>query len=345
IRQGIKALQAVEAVHPVRFRIRHGLVGGAAIDAVGACLPQETLDLCRQADAVLLGAVGGPKWDGLPPAERPERALLGLRRVVGGFANLRFGRLDPRIADISPLRAAAGGFDILLVRETTAGIFYGQPRGRRATGDGIGEEAFDTMVFRREQVARVARYALQLAASRRGVLHSVDQANVLESMRLWRETVAAVAAEFPDVTVHHLYVDHCAYELIREPQRFDVILTEGLLGGILSDAMGACVGSIGMVPSATVGDGPRGLFEPVHGSAPHMAGRDRANPTAAVLSVARLLEYGLGLPEAARQVDEAVIEVIRQGYRTYDIAPPGTTPIGTEEMGDRIAAAIRAAAA
>lgn len=312
-------------------------IGGSAIDAAGDPLPPETLAAAERADAVLLGAVGGPRWDSLPPQRRPETGLLGLRRALGVYANLRPTALLPGLASRSPLRAAAvQGLDCLLVRELTGGIYYGAPRGR--SGEGSARRAVDTMVYGEHEIRRIAHVAFRAARSRRRSVTSVDKANVLENSRLWREVVAEVGQEYPDVDLSHQLVDSMAMLLVLRPAQYDVILAENLFGDILSDELGGVVGSLGVLASASIGDGGPGIYEPVHGSAPDIAGQDRANPLGAILSLALLFEHGLGMAETGRSIADAAGMALAQGLRTPDIhSEDGETLVGTAEMGRRVA--------
>jgi 3-isopropylmalate dehydrogenase len=312
--------------------------GGAAIDAAGEPLPRATLDAARAADAVLLGAVGCPRHDALPRERRPEQALLGLRKGLGVFANLRPVRLHPALAGASPLRPeVVRGTDLLIVRELTGGIYFGTPRGIERTGEG--RRARNTMAYAASEVRRIARVAFEAARGRRGKVTSVDKANVLETSQLWREVVEETARDYPDVALEHLYVDNAAMQLIARPADFDVILTENMFGDILSDEAAMLAGGIGMLPSASLGEGP-GLYEPVHGSAPDIAGRGVANPLAAILSAAMLLRHSLGLPSEAARIEAAVSRVLEDGARTADLARPGERAISTRDMGQRVRAAM-----
>lgn len=341
IREARKALVAVGRKHACRFDFVECLVGGAALDAAGTPLPEETLEACRGCGAVLLGAVGGPKWDGLPGDRRPEAGLLGLRKSLGVFANLRPVRVFPELVGASTLKShVVEGVDLLVVRELTGGAYFGQPRGRFCERDlGSGRDvvrAVDTTVYTWDEIERVARVAFRLASERRRKVTSVDKANVLESSRLWREVVTKVGKDYPDVELAHMYVDNCAMQLVRDPGRFDVILTENMFGDILSDEAATLAGSLGMLPSASLGCGWTGLYEPVHGSAPDIAGKNVANPLGAVLSAGLLLRYSFGLGKEAESLEAAVTAVLRKGYRTADIFTEGTTLVGTAEMGDLI---------
>ena len=321
------------------FHYQKVLAGGCAIDATGACLPQETIDVCKASDAVLLGAVGGWKWDTLPGDQRPERALLGLRKALGLFANLRPALLFEQLADASPLKPEilAGGLDIVVVRELTGGIYFGE-KGFKDTD--LGPAAYDVEQYAEEEVRRIAKVAFDMAMKRSKHVTSVDKANVLESSRLWRRVVAEVAQDYPEVTLDNLYVDNAAMQLVRNPRQFDVIVTSNIFGDILSEEASQITGSIGMLPSASLAKGNFGMYEPVHGSAPDIAGQDKANPMATILSAAMMLRYTFGLLQEADAVENAVKAVLDQGYRTPDLFAGEGTLIGTAEMGRRIAEAI-----
>ena len=321
------------------FHYQKVLAGGCAIDATGACLPQETIDVCKASDAVLLGAVGGWKWDTLPGDQRPERALLGLRKALGLFANLRPALLFEQLADASPLKPEilAGGLDIVVVRELTGGIYFGE-KGFKDTD--LGPAAYDVEQYAEEEVRRIAKVAFDMAMKRSKHVTSVDKANVLESSRLWRRVVAEVAQDYPEVTLDNLYVDNAAMQLVCNPRQFDVIVTSNIFGDILSDEASQITGSIGMLPSASLAKGNFGMYEPVHGSAPDIAGQDKANPMATILSAAMMLRYTFGLLQEADAVENAVKAVLDQGYRTPDLFAGEGTLIGTAEMGRRIAEAI-----
>ena len=342
-RQATRVLDIAAQKYGLHVRMEEALIGGCAYDATGHPLPQETLDLCRQADAVLLGAVGGPKWDRIEPVSlRPEvGALLPLRKELGLFANLRQAKLYPALASASALKpeVIGDGLDLLVVRELTGGIYFGEPRLRTADG----RKAVDTCVYTVEEIERIARVGFEAARSRSGRLCSVDKANVLETSRLWRETVTRIAAEYPDVELSHMLVDNCAMQLVRNPRQFDVIVTENLFGDILSDEASMLTGSLGMLPSASLGEGTKGLFEPIHGSAPDIAGRNVANPLAAILSVAMLVRFSLGNEAAAAGIERAVERVLASGLRTADIAREGEPVVSTTAMGDAVVAALEAA--
>ncbi len=314
-------------------------IGGAAIDAHGVPLPEATLEQLARTDAVLLGAVGGPRWDQLPVDKRPERALLELRKRMGVFANLRPLKTAPALAAQSPLKNdRLHGLDILIVRELTGGIYFGEPRGEK-TDAGV-RSAFNTMVYSETEIERIARLAFDLAAARNQRLCSVDKANVLEVSRLWRSVVTRIARDYPQVKVEHMYVDNAAMQLVINPAQFDVVLTSNLFGDILSDLGAAVVGSIGMLPSASVNGTGAGLFEPVHGSAPDLAGLDQANPLGMLYSLAWLLRVGLGLEETAQRLDNAIDKALVQGLRTADIAPAGTTADSSTAMVDAVCATL-----
>ena len=321
------------------FQYHKVLAGGCAIDATGGCLPQETIDVCKASDAVLLGAVGGWKWDTLPGDQRPERALLGLRKALGLFANLRPALLFEQLADASPLKPEilAGGLDIVVVRELTGGIYFGE-KGVKDTD--LGPAAYDIEQYAEEEVRRIAKVAFDMAMKRSKHVTSVDKANVLESSRLWRRVVTEVAKDYPEVTLDHLYVDNAAMQLVRNPRQFDVIVTSNIFGDILSDEASQITGSIGMLPSASLAQGNFGMYEPVHGSAPDIAGQDKANPMATILSAAMMLRYTFGLGQEADAIENAVKSVLDQGYRTPDLFAGESTLVGTAEMGRRIAEAI-----
>jgi 3-isopropylmalate dehydrogenase len=332
--EAIKALRAVGEQFGHRFECASADVGGRAIDKFGVPLPQETLALAKRSDAVLLGAVGGPKWEGLDYSVRPERALLGLREQLGLFANLRPAKLYPMLADASTLkREVIEGIDLLVVRELTGGIYFGKPKGIEKTPDG--ERGVNTEVYTTAEIRRIATVAFEAARRRRKLVTSVDKANVLESSELWRRVVIEVAKDYPDVQLNHMYVDNCAMQLVRNPKQFDVLVTTNLFGDILSDEAAMLTGSIGMLPSASLG-AHAGLYEPIHGSAPDIAGKNIANPIATIASVAMMLSYTFKLDKEAEAVERAIVRTLEQGYRTKDIHGPGTTLVGTAQMGDAI---------
>ena len=340
--EAVKVLQVVDRQFGLQLELEDGLVGGAAIDATGSPLPEATLASARAADAILLGAVGGPKWDAVERHLRPERGLLGLRSELQLFGNLRPALLYPQLADASSLkREVVAGLDILIVRELTGGIYFGEPRGIRTLENGE-REGFNTYVYRESEITRIAHLAFSLARKRSGRLCSVDKANVLEVTVLWREVMDEVAAQYPDVELSHMYVDNAAMQLLRAPKQFDVLVTGNMFGDILSDAAAMLTGSIGMLPSASLDQAGRGMYEPCHGSAPDIAGQGRANPLATILSVAMMLRYTLGNPAAADAIERAVSTVLDRGLRTADIESPGTELVSTEVMGDAVVAALEA---
>jgi 3-isopropylmalate dehydrogenase len=325
----------------LQFEFKEALMGGAAIDATGNPLPDETLAICRDSDAVLLAAIGGYKWDSLPNSQRPERGLLGLRAGLGLFANLRPASILPQLIDASSLkREVVEGVDIMVVRELTGGIYFGQPRGIFTTESGE-KRGVNTMVYTESEVERIGRVAFEAARKRSKRLCSVDKSNVLEVSQLWRDRITQLSAEYPDVELSHLYVDNAAMQLLRAPKQFDTIVTGNLFGDILSDAAAMLTGSIGMLPSASLGvAGTPGVFEPVHGSAPDIAGQDKANPIAQVLSAAMMLRYGLNEPQAADMMEQAVQKVLNEGYRTGDIMSEGMKLVGCKAMGAALLAAL-----
>lgn len=338
-------LQAVAARYGHVFTLEEFDLGGCAIDHYGTALPDNTLKACQQADAVLLGAVGGPKWDNPAAAVRPEQGLLGLRKALDLFGNLRPVKPHPDLLHSSPVRPERlAGVDLLVVRELTGGIYFGQPRLRRTVGDQV--EAVDTMVYSEGEIRRVAHLAFRLARQRRRKVTSVDKANVLETSRLWRQTVTALAAEYPDVTLEHILVDSASMFLIQRPASFDVMVTENMFGDILTDEASVLSGSMGNLPSASLGDGknahglPRGLYEPIHGSAPDIAGKGIANPIGTVLSAALLLRHSLGLEAEAQAVEAAVSGALAAGKRTADLASAGSAPLSTQEMTQAILAGL-----
>lgn len=322
------------------FQFTHVLAGGAAIDVKGVPLPDETVRICKESDAVLLGAVGGPKWDSLPGHLRPESGLLGIRKALGLYANVRPAILHEALKDACPLKdhLVEGGLDILVIRELTGGMYFGE-RGRRVGPNG--PEAYDTEAYSEMEVERIARVAFEVAQKRGHRLTNVDKMNVLESSRLWREIVLKVAAEYPDVELSHQLVDNAAMQLVRNPRQFDVMLTTNMFGDILSDEASMITGSIGMLPSASLGSGAFGLYEPIHGSAPDIAGKNIANPIATILSAAMMLRYSFSLEKEARCIEDAVTAVLEKGYRTSDIARAGENVTGTREMGALILQHIR----
>lgn len=340
VTQARRVLLRIGEKFGIDFHLEEADLGGIAIDRQGAAYPQTTQRLAREADAILLGAVGGPKWDTLPAEARPERGLLAIRSDLDLFANLRPAILFPQLAEASSLKAnLVAGLDILIVRELTGGIYFGEPRGIRQRDDGE-REGFNTYIYRESEIERISRLAFELAGKRGGRLTSVDKANVLEVTMLWREVVQRVAADYPAIALEHMYVDNAAMQLVRAPKQFDVLVTGNIFGDILSDTAAMLTGSIGMLPSASLNEASRGLYEPVHGSAPDIAGQNKANPLATILSVAMMLRYSLNQPEAADALEQAVSAVLDQGLRTGDIAEAGMAVIGTSEMGDAVLAAL-----
>jgi 3-isopropylmalate dehydrogenase len=335
VREAVKIFPVLAAGAGVTFDMREGLIGGAAYDACGTPFPEESLELARNSDAILLGAVGGPKWESLDYSVRPERALLGLREKLGLFANLRPVKVFDDLLDTSPLkREVVQGIDIMLIRELTGDLYFGKPRGVRVEGgQRIG---INTLIYTEEEIRRIARVAFETAGKRRKKVVSVDKANVLEATQLWRDVVTEVSRDYPEVELRHMYVDNCAMQLIGNPAQFDVIVTTNLFGDILSDEAAMLTGSIGMLPSASLG-GQYALYEPIHGSAPDIAGQNIANPLATILSVAMMFRYSFGMMQEAAWIEEAVRQVLRDGFRTRDIYHEGTTLVGTIEMGDRVA--------
>ena len=331
VAQAVRILDRIGEIYGHDFSYRTLLAGGAAIDRTGVPLPDETLQAAKESDSVLLGAVGGPKWDDVPSHLRPEKALLGLRGGLGLFCNLRPAMLYRQLADACPLRSelVEGGLDVMVVRELTGGIYFGK-RGR------TDDEAYDTMSYTKGEVERIAVKAFEIAMKRNGRLTSVDKANILETSRLWRATVDEVAKAYPDVTVNHLYVDNAAMQLVRNPKQFDVILTENMFGDILSDEASMITGSIGMLPSASLRSDSFGMYEPIHGSAPDIAGQDKANPLATILSVAMMLRYSFDLKAEADALEMAVDRTLDQGWRTADIFTEGMRLCGTKAMGQAV---------
>ena len=341
VEEGIRALNAAAKRFGFSLSYSEVLMGGCAIDELGTPLPQDTISVCKSSDAVLLGAVGGPKWETLPGHLRPEAGLLGIRAALGLYANLRPAVLFDPLKDACPLKPeiTANGLDILTVRELTGGIYFGE-RGRNQGEHG--EEAYDTERYSVMEVERIGRIGFEAARKRGKKLTSVDKANVLETSRLWRETMHKLAKEYPDVAYDDMLVDNCAMQLVRNPARFDVVVTSNLFGDILSDEASMITGSIGMLPSASLGKGTLGLYEPIHGSAPDIAGTGSANPLATILSCAMLLRYSLNQPEAANAIERAVQRVLEEGWRTADIAA-GKPSVGTSEMGDIVCRFIETA--
>ncbi len=341
VTQAVKVLNAVGEKFGHAFSYEEVLMGGCATDAVGVSYPEGTAEACKACDAVLLGAVGGPKWGSDKPAQqRPETALLAIRKDLGLYANLRPAMLRPALRDACPLKkeTAERGIDLMLVRELTGGIYFGK-RDKYQTPD-RGLEATDLMAYSELEIERIGRRAFELARLRRGKVSSVDKANVLETSRLWRAVMHRLAEEYPDVTYEDVLVDNCAMQIVKDPGQFDVVVTENMFGDILSDEASMVTGSIGLLPSASMGDAAPALYEPIHGSAPDIAGQDKANPIATILSAAMMLRYSFHLSAEADAVERAVDAVLDAGWRTPDIAEPGVAPIGTERMGDLICQAL-----
>jgi 3-isopropylmalate dehydrogenase len=323
----------------LKMEMEEALLGGCAVDATGDPYPEATRKLAQAADAVLLGAVGGPKWDNYPREQRPERGLLGIRKHLGLFANLRPAMLYPELANASTLKPeVVAGLDILIVRELTGDIYFGQPRGIEVrNGEKVG---FNTMIYSESEIRRIAKVAFEAARRRNRKVCSVDKMNVLECTQLWRDVVSSMAAEYPDVELSHMLVDNAAMQLVRNPKQFDVMVTGNMFGDILSDEASMLTGSIGMLPSASLDANNKGLYEPCHGSAPDIAGKGVANPLATILSVAMMLRYTFGMEDAATRIENAVKKVLAQGFRTGDIYEAGTRKVGTREMGDAVLAAL-----
>jgi 3-isopropylmalate dehydrogenase len=329
----VEVLEIVARQEDLNLEFQTELIGGAAIDATGEPLPAATLAACKQSDGVLLAAIGGYKWDNLPRHLRPETGLLGLRAGLGLFANLRPAAILPQLVDASSLkREVVEGVDMMVVRELTGGVYFGEPKGIFTTETGE-KRGVNTMAYTESEIDRIAKVGFETARKRQKKLCSVDKANVLEVSQLWRDRVTAMSADYPDVELTHLYVDNAAMQLVRAPKQFDTIVTSNLFGDILSDAAAMLTGSIGMLPSASLGSTGLGVFEPVHGSAPDIAGQDKANPLAQLLSAAMLLRYGLNRPSAADRIERAVLKILDLGYRTGDIMSAGMTPVGCRAMG------------
>ncbi|MCC6139339.1 MAG: 3-isopropylmalate dehydrogenase [Nitrospira sp.] len=333
--EAVKVLKAIGEAYQHSFEFTSADIGGQAIDKVGVPLPQETLALAKQSDAVLLGAVGGPKWEGLEYSLRPERALLGIREALGLYANLRPAKVYPNLLDASTLkREVIDGIDILVVRELTGGIYFGKPKGIEKLANGE-ERGVNTEAYTTEEIRRIGKVAFEAARKRRKKVTSVDKANVLESSELWRRVMIEVQKSYPDVELHHIYVDNAAMQLVRNPRQFDVMVCNNIFGDILSDEAAMLTGSIGMLPSASIG-AQGGLFEPIHGSAPDIAGKNIANPIATIASAGMMLSYAFKLEKEAEAIEQAIVKTLDMGYRTKDIQSPGTRVVGTTEMGDAI---------
>jgi len=340
--EAVKVIECLNSDFGLNAEMENGLVGGAGYDAHGHPLPQETLSLVKDADAIMLGAVGGYKWESLDIAVRPEKGLLGLRSELELFSNLRPAILYPQLADASSLKPeVVSGLDIMIVRELTGGIYFGQPRGIRILEDGQ-RQGYNTLVYSESEVERIGRNAFDIAMKRDRRLCSVDKANVLEVTEMWREVMIEVSKDYPDVELSHMYVDNAAMQLVRAPKQFDVMVTTNMFGDILSDCAAMLTGSIGMLPSASLDANGKGMYEPIHGSAPDIAGENKANPLATILSVAMMLRYTFDNADMAKRIEDAVGSVLDQGLRTIDISSDGMTEIGTAEMGDAVVAAMRA---
>jgi 3-isopropylmalate dehydrogenase len=342
VNEATKVLDCLCGDFGLDVELDEALVGGAAIDATGIPLPETTLEMAKEADAILLGAVGGHKWESLDIAVRPEKGLLGLRAGLGLFANLRPAILYPQLADASTLKAeVVSGLDLMIVRELTGGIYFGHPRGVKTLESGE-RQGFNTLVYTESEVSRICKVAFDIARKRDSRVCSVDKANVLECTEMWRETAIEAAKEYPDIELSHMYVDNAAMQLVRAPKQFDVMVTTNMFGDILSDCAAMLTGSIGMLPSASLNESGQGMYEPIHGSAPDIAGQGVANPLATILSVAMMLRYSLDETEMAERIEKAVNSVLDQGLRTPDIYSEGTTKVGTEEMGNAVVAALKA---
>lgn len=331
--EAVKVLNKISENFDIKFNYTYADVGGAGIDNQGEALPQSTVDVCKASDAILFGSVGGPKWENLPPEKQPERgALLPLRKMFNLYANLRPAIVFKELRDASPLKSEliGDGFDILIVRELTGDVYFGQPKGKDS------ERAFDTMVYTRVEIDRIARVAFEAARKRNKKVTSIDKANVLSTMVLWREVVTEIGKEYPDVELNHMYVDNGAMQLVKNPKQFDVMLCGNLFGDILSDEASMLTGSMGMLPSASLSDGAFGLYEPAGGSAPDIAGKGIANPIAQILSAAMMLKYSFGLDEAYLRIFNSIVKVLEEGYRTIDIMSAGKKQVGTAEIGDLI---------
>jgi 3-isopropylmalate dehydrogenase len=337
IREAVKIIKIIESKKNLKLNLTEAPVGGAGYEASGHPLPDETLKAAQSADAVLLGAVGGPKWETIDFSLRPERALLGLRSNLGLFANLRPAKIFAPLSEASTLKPeVVEGLDIMVVRELTGGIYFGEPRGVETLPDGS-RKGVNTLVYTEPEIERIAKVAFDVAGKRNKNVFSIDKANVLECTGLWREVVTKVHADYQDITLSHMYVDNCAMQLVRNPKQFDVIVTTNMFGDILSDQASMLTGSIGMLPSASLGDGKAAMYEPIHGSAPDIAGQDIANPLATILSVGMMFKYSLNLEEVNTILEKVVDDVLGQGYRTGDILSKGGKQVGCVAMGDRVA--------
>jgi 3-isopropylmalate dehydrogenase len=335
IKAAMKVLDTIASQFNHQFTYQYAKLGGVAIDEEGTPLPEQTIKLCKNSDAVLLGAVGGPKWDTLPGSMRPEKGLLGIRKALQLYANLRPVKAFDSLLDASTLKKeVVEGVDLMIVRELTGGLYFGQPQERRQEADG--ESVVDTLYYKKSEIERIVKQGFELARLRNKKLTSVDKANVLESSRLWREVAEAIGADYPDVELEHMLVDNAAMQLIRNPKQFDVIVTENMFGDILSDEASMLTGSLGMLPSASIGSGGPGLFEPIHGSAPDIAGKNIANPLATISSVAMMMRYSFLMEAEADIIESAIKKVLDAGYRTGDIANQGEVVLNTEEMTEKV---------
>ncbi|MCY6485925.1 3-isopropylmalate dehydrogenase [Clostridium aestuarii] len=338
--EAVKVLNAISKKYECNFEYKEVLMGGAAIDKVGEPLPKETIEVCKNSDAVLLGAVGGPKWDNVPRNLRPEAGLLKIRKELQVFANLRPAIMFPQMKDASPLKEGILGdsLDLMIVRELTGGIYFGD---KDRIDIEQGQKAWDIMSYSTPEIARIAKVAFKIADKRNKHITLVDKANVLENSRLWREVVSAISKEHEDIKIDYMYVDNAAMQLIRNPKQFDVILTGNMFGDILSDEASMLTGSLGMLPSASIGKNKIGLYEPIHGSAPDIAGEDKANPIATIMSIAMMLRFSFDMEEAAKDIENAVSKILEKGYRTLDIMEEGMIKVGTQKMGELISQNIK----
>ena len=334
--EAIKVLNKIGEIYNHKFQYTEAYAGGSAIDKTGVPLPEETLEICKKSQAILFGAVGGPKWDNLPSEQRPEKGLLALRKGMNLYTNIRPAIMFDELKDTCPLRPdiVQGGLDIIITRELTGGIYFGKKFTK-------GDYACDSMEYSKYEIERIAEQAFKIAQTRNRLVTSIDKSNVLETSRLWRRTVEEVAEKYPDVKLNHMYVDNAAMQLVTNPKQFDVIVTENMFGDILSDEASMITGSIGMLPSASLGDNNFGMYEPVHGSAPDIAGQSKANPIATILSVSMMLKYSFGLIEESKKIESAVKQALKDGYRTSDILKIGKLPVNTQEMGKIIADNIK----
>jgi len=341
VTQAMRVLDVIADTYGHTFTYQEIAAGGNAIDQYGVPLPEESLAKCLDCDSVLLGAVGGPKWDNVEPARRPEKALLGIRKAMGLYSNLRPAKIFPQLADASPLKPSIveEGIDFIIVRELIGGIYFGKRRTEEIDGQLV---ANDEMTYSEEEIRRIAKVAFNTAKKRGGRVVSVDKANVLDTSRLWRKVMAEVAQEYPDVTLENMLVDNCAMQIVKKPSQFDVIVTENMFGDILSDEASMITGSIGMIPSSSLGDGTRGLYEPIHGSAPDIAGQNLANPIGTILAAAMMLKYSFDMDEESAAIEAAVAKTLDDGYRTGDCMSEGMTRLGCVEMGDQIIAHLKA---